>query len=331
MTPAPAATKVLSVVGPGRSGTTILGNILGEVEGIVNAGEMRWLWRRGLLEQRPCGCGLPPVDCTVWSAVLDRMLGGRIRSGTAEETAALVGEVIRAQREVGSRHNRFRTIRAANGAPTSWEATARMRATTEELCGALAAVTGARVIVETSKLPHDAALLAGAAGIDHYVLHVVRDPRAVAYSWRRPKPLRVSNGTTTMATQGLLASAGRWGENCLGAELLRRHVPPSRWSFLRYEDFVAAPRAAIEQVLAFIGVDGAGPFVDEDTVELGVNHTLAGNPNRFRTGAVRIVEDDEWTTGMTGRDQAAIAAITMPLLLRYGYPIRGSARRRAMV
>src|SRR3954452_12149224 len=96
----PTRTRVLSIVGPGRSGTTILGNILGEVEGVTNAGELRWLWRRGLMERRPCGCGLPPAECPRWSAVLDRVGGKPTPDCHADGSPAAVESVLTAQREV---------------------------------------------------------------------------------------------------------------------------------------------------------------------------------------------------------------------------------------
>ncbi|MDQ4031264.1 MAG: sulfotransferase, partial [Actinomycetota bacterium] len=234
--------------------------------------------------------------------------------------------IIRDQQEVIARRNRLRVIRGATG-DTDWAAMARMRAVIADVCSSLAEVTGARVIIDTSKGAHEAALLAAVGRIDHYVLYVVRDPRAVVYSWRRVKPVPISGGTTTMATRGLFASVGRWTENCLGAELLRRYVPHDRWLFLRYEDFVAAPRMSVDRVLAFVGVGTEGPFVSDDTVVLGTNHTVSGNPIRFRTGSVRIVEDDEWSARMARRDQMVIEAIAMPLLLRYGYPVRTAPRR----
>jgi hypothetical protein len=317
----PARTRVLSIVGPGRSGTTILGNILGEVEGVTNAGELRWLWRRGLLERRPCGCGLPPAQCPRWSAVLDRVWQQRSLDARADAPAA-IGSVLSAQREVLLRRNRVRAIASARQRDTTWEALRCMRDVTALLCTSLAEVTESRLNVETSKLAQLSAPLAGADEIDHYVLHIVRDPRAVAFSWRRPKPLPVSSGHTTMATQGTRTSVGFWTENCVGAEMLRRRVPPHRWLFLRYEDFVANPRPHVERVLDFVSVPADGPFVTGDTVRLGTNHTLAGNPNRFRTGLVRISDDDEWRSRMSPRDQRVIAAATLPFLLRYGYPVR---------
>jgi hypothetical protein len=235
--------------------------------------------------------------------------------------------VLSAQRQVLSRRNRLRAITSASGRGTNWEALRCMREVTSLLCTSLAEVTEARLIVDTSKLAHLAALLAGADEIDHYVLHIVRDPRAVAFSWQRPKPVPVSSGHATMATQGTGTSAAFWLENCLGAELLRRYVPLGRWLFLRYEDFVASPQARVDEVLAFLGIPDSGPFVGEDTVQLGTNHTLAGNPNRFRTGDVRISEDDEWRSRMSRRDRLAIAGATLPFLLRYGYPVGSRARR----
>ena len=323
----PARTRVLSLVGPGRSGTTVLGNILGEVEGVTNAGEVRWLWQRGLLERRPCGCGLPPAECPRWSVVLDRFWWERAPGTAADDVPAAIGTVLAAQRQVLSRRNRLRVLASADGRDTPWEALRCMRDVTALLCRSLAEVTGSRLVVDTSKLAHQAALLAGSDEIDHYVLHVVRDPRAVAWSWRRPKPLPVSSGRTTMATLSTRTSVGFWTESCVGAALLRRHVPPDRWLFLRYEDFVANPEARIGEVLDFLSLPADGPFVSPDTVRLGTNHTLAGNPNRFRTGPVRISDDDEWRSGMSRRDQRVIAAATLPCLLRYGYPVRTAPGR----
>ena len=38
----------------------------------AEAGVFLELWRRGLIEGRLCGCGLPVRDCDVWTGVLDR-------------------------------------------------------------------------------------------------------------------------------------------------------------------------------------------------------------------------------------------------------------------
>jgi hypothetical protein len=291
-----AETKVLSIVGPGRSGTTVLAGILGSVEGIVDVGELRWLWRRGLLERRTCGCGVPVDECPFWSEVAAKMMSGR--GGTPADL---------------HRRHRLRVIhRAATG--RDWSRLEPVRTVTAQLLQAIAEVGGGRVVVDSSKRAQDAAVLAGLPGVDHYVLHMVRDPRAVAFSWaKRDKTIRVAGGSRAMGSRGLLSSVTRWTENGLGAAVLRRQVPRERWMFLRYEDFAAQPRATIARILAFLGEEAALPFVGEDTVELDVNHTVAGNPNRFHVGRVTIRLDDEWCRRMPRHRQLLVRALTWPL------------------
>jgi hypothetical protein len=302
--------KVLSIVGPGRSGTTVLAGILGSVAGVVDVGELRWLWQRGLLERRTCGCGVPVDECPFWSAVLAKLMAGR--GGTPADFAA---EVAAAQVVLTSRRHRLRVIRsAATGA--AWPALEPVRTVTEELVRAIAEVGGTRLIVDSSKRAQDAAVFAGLDDVDHYVLHMVRDPRAVAFSWgKRDKTIRVAGGTRAMGTRGLLSSVTRWTENGLGAEALRRHVPPDRWLFLRYEDFAREPRATISRILAFLGEEAALPFAADGAAVLDVNHTVAGNPNRFHVGRVNIRLDDEWSRRMPRHRQLLVRALTWPLQL----------------
>ena len=66
--------KILFISGWGRSGSTLLDRLLGQIEGFHSAGEIRYLWDRGLLDDRPCGCGQPVRRCEVWSQALTSYL-----------------------------------------------------------------------------------------------------------------------------------------------------------------------------------------------------------------------------------------------------------------
>jgi hypothetical protein len=175
------------------------------------------------------------------------------------------------------------------------------------------------VIVDTSKRPQDAAVFAGLEDVDHYVLHLVRDPRAVVHSWRRAKTFSVDGQTRTMGTRSLPSTVRRWVDNCLSAEVLRRRLPRDRWLFLSYEDFARDPQPAAESIMSLVGESGHPPFQDRDTVLLHPNHIVAGNPSRFVTGSVTIRPDDEWRSSMARRDQRLVELATLPLMLRYGY------------
>lgn len=310
-----APIKVLSVVGAGRSGTTVLASILSEVEGFVSAGELRWLWKRGVAEQRPCGCGRIPQDCPVWSPVIARTLS----AAAPGQQPWTLEQIIESQLEVASARHRLRVLRSATGSNADWEALRRVREVTRAACQALAEVTESRVVIDTSKRPHDAAVIAALDDLDHYVLHVVRDPRAVVHSWRRAKTFSVAGETRTMGTRRLPSTVRRWIASCLGAELLRRRLPESRWLQLRYEDFSRDPRMAVDQILALLGESGQTPFENDDTVLLHPNHIVAGNPSRFIIGSVKIRADEEWRDQMPRRDQRLVELATKPLMRRYRY------------
>lgn len=320
--------KLLSVVGAGRSGTTILAGILGEVPGFSSAGELRWLWERGVVDSRPCGCGQPPTDCEVWAPVIDESVKGLPPGGGPGRDDGAVAGLISAQHEVAHWKNLPRALGLLDGRPGAWEALDVVRHAMSSAAKAFAEATHARVVVDTSKRPIDAAVLAGGAGIDPYVLHIVRDPRAVVHSWRRSKSFDAAGTTRSIGTRRLLPTVRRWIWSCLSAEALRRHVPPSKWLSIRYEDLATRPRQVTEAILEFLGESGPAPFVDEHTVTLHDNHIVAGNPSRFTVGKVAIRPDDAWRRDMPERDQRLVFALTYPLLRRYGYARTRTASRQ---
>lgn len=309
-----AAVKVLSVVGAGRSGTTILASILQEVDGLTSAGETRWLWERGVREGRPCGCGDAPSDCPVWSRVIEGTL-----ASLGQEITGDVDSIVAAQREVARRANYPRILRSIGAPHTDWTALRVVRDATRSVYSELARATGSHLVVDISKRPLDAAVVAGLDGIEHYVLHMVRDPRAVVHSWRRAKTFMAGGRSRTMGTRSMLSTVRRWTGNSLAAEALRRRTPRTRWCRIRYEEFAADPRGAVTGILAFLDEHGEAPFVDASTVLLAPNHIVAGNPSRFTTGRVGIRVDEGWRHAMPRRDQWLTALLTLPLMLRYGY------------
>ena len=322
MTDSGAPIKVLSVTGAGRSGTTVLASILDGFEGFASAGEVRRLWERGVAEGRPCGCRRLPVDCPVWSGVITRTL----EADDASSPAEALRHIIAAQHELSQLRNRPRLLRSAAGGDAGWAALQRVRTALGVACVAFAESTHARVVVDTSKRAEDAAVFASLPDVEHYVLHIVRDPRAVAHSWRRAKRFSAAGSTRTMGTRRVPATVRRWIENCLGTEALLRYVPRERSLRVRYEDFCRDPRAVVGQILVLLDESGEGPFEDDHTVRLGPNHIVAGNPSRFTTGSVTIRADEEWRARMPRHEKLLIEVFTKPLMLRYGYG--GSHERR---
>jgi hypothetical protein len=106
----------------------------------------------------------------------------------------------------------------------------------------------------------------------------------------------------------------------LAAEAVRRRAG-ARGMLVRYEDLAARPIETVTSIATFVGAKAdVLPFVGDDQAQLGDNHTVSGNPGRFRRGLVSVRPDVEWRTAMRPRDRTTTTALTLPLRWRYEYP-----------
>ncbi|MBL7493553.1 sulfotransferase [Frankia sp. AgB1.9] len=297
---------IIYIEGFGRSGTTLLDAMLGQVEGFCSLGETAYLWDRGLTPGERCGCGAPAARCPLWSEVLDAVQTGahsmlpeqmtywrdhafRLRETAAAPRVFDVRVMARAERYLTALSHVYRTV---------------------------AAMTGADVLVDSSKSARHGHMLHLLPRVTVHTVHLVRDPRAVAFSWQRDR-----------ADEGLPArpvgrNAKAWTFEEAVAEMLRAQRRGTR-SVVRYEDLIAAPVPVLRKILREAGIDGAKlDFVGDSSVRLEPNHIVCGNPSRFRTGLVTLSLDAEWETAMDRRQVAAVTAVCLPWIVRYGYPIR---------
>jgi hypothetical protein len=302
--------KVLYVVGLGRSGSTILSNSLGQIPGFFSGGELNFIWRHNVLENRLCGCGRPFRECPVWTRVMDEAFGGM--DGVDPP------EMMRLQ-SIGARTRHIPMMLTEGGRRSLAERLEQFLIGYGRLYEAIGTATGSRVVVDSSKEPAHGFAMSMVPGVDLYALHLVRDPRAAAYSWSKKKPQPDTDTKEFMARFSPAKSSALWDSWNASAEALWRHTP-EKYLRLRYEDFVADPRKSFEEILALVGErDAEPPLVGEREVKLGVSHTVSGNPNRFETGAVELRTDREWISKMKPRDKALVTALTFPLLKHYGY------------
>jgi Sulfotransferase family len=332
--------KVLYVMGRGRSGSTILGNVLGEADGFFAAGEVRELFDPVL--RRPdsvCACGEPVRECPVWSGVLERLPEVDLAA-----VARWQHDVIRERRLHRLRHRRDHaggataeagdhgaTVEAGDGSDGDeqaaltavddpWPELTSFARVMSHVYLALAEQTGARVIVDTSKRPSYGMFLQHVAGCEPYYVQVVRDPRASAHSWKTRRYVGSSGDTVTR--RGAADATLRWDLLNLGAEATLRSAPPERRFQLRFEDFAASPRDTVQRLTTFVGEDAPSPFRDDRTIDLGTNHSIAGNPSRQRIGDVVIHEVDDWSARFSRLDRWLATLIAVPFLRRYGYALR---------
>jgi hypothetical protein len=303
--------KVLYIGGFGRSGSTLVERILGQLPGFCSAGEIVFLWQRGLLDRQLCGCGLPVPDCDFWTRVGKTAFGGWDQVD-AHEMLALQKRVDR---------NRFiPAMLAPQIRPAARADFERYTDVLSRLYRAIGEVAGARVVIDASKHASTAFLLRRVPGIDLRVVHLVRDSRGVAYSWTKEvKKPEVTGDDAFMPVYSPSSSGRQWVAYNLLFDALGLL---DKTLILRYEALLGQPRPGLERILAAASEPVTADsfvFLGDGWVDLGVDHTVAGNPMRFHQGRLDLRLDRAWTTKLPARDRRVVTAITWPLQLRYGY------------
>jgi len=293
--------RVLYIMGSGRSGSTVLDTILGNHPCAASFGELGNLPRFAWTADEYCACGERGTACPFWSAVRRRWeeAGGELESYVALQS-------------------RFERLRSLPRLWLSGEAFASWKRQTEALYRALAAETGAAVLVDSSKSPARGYALSFVPGLDLFYLHLVRDGRGVAWSLLKPHAKDERAGVQhDIAGRSVGRTALRWSViNLLSSAVLRRQREDRR-HLLRYEDYVADPVAELAPLRAFLGGE-PDAFEAVLAAELSVGHTIAGNRLRM-AGRVRLRPDVEWRERMSDRDRRRFWRIAGGVMRRFGY------------
>ena len=308
--------KVILIGGCGRSGSTLLGRVLENSLSARGVGELRYIWERGLQENQLCGCGQPFRECSFWNAVLEPW---QARSPLTD-IAELVTIKNKLERIRGIIPFLFPRLQSP-----AW------RKMYEDYTGALLEVfkiiheqSGSEFIVDSSKDVGYVYLLNSLAErgeIELFVIHLVRDSRAVAYSWQKQKRRpEIHWSEENMPILSTTSSAILWNSVNILVGMIGK-LARQRYFFVRYEDFVHSIDGSVAQIAHFVQADPASlrSFGEAQMVELGFSHTVSGNPMRFEQGRIHIQPDIEWQRNLAQRAKRQVTLLTLPLLFLYGY------------
>lgn len=293
---------VVYVVGTPRSGSTLLTSLLGQQPGWFAAGEIRLLWRE--LDTRTCGCGLPATTCPVWGRVVDEV-------ATTYGEPRHVADLMLATTRMAA----LPRISRADGLAAVSADARRYAAVLRTTYLTIAEVTGAGVVIDSSKAVSEASLLRLVPDVVPHVVHTVRDPRGVVHSWRRA----VVAGAVGTPDLPPWSVALRWVLTNAASEVVRRGYE-GRSTLIRYEDLARDADLHGETVLRTLGIPAMAtpPALD------GTGHIVAGNQLR-KQSAVVVREDRAWHDGMDARVRREVAALTLPVRRHYGYVGGGAA------
>ena len=300
--------RVLYLGGFGRSGTTLVERLLGELPSVCALGEVVHLWQRDIVDDERCGCGARFSTCPFWRAVGERAFGGWAQVDVAR---------VRALRDAVERTRHIPRLAAAQQPPDDVREYADLYA---RVYTAAAEVSGARVVVDSSKHSALAHVLRWSDDIDLRVVHVVRDARGVAYSWTKTVARPETDGAEEMTRYSPGRSAMLWNaHNAAFGLLARRGVAVKR---IRYEQFLAEPSVALRELSAYAGIrlgESDLDFLGEGHAEVKAGHSAAGNPMRFTVGRLPLRRDDAWVRALPSGQRRLVGAVCAPMLHAYGY------------
>jgi len=314
--------KVLYIVGVGRSGSTLLERMLGAIPAAVNAGELNAIFSRVASQDQRCGCGEPFSVCPFWTAVGNEAFGGW--ASVTARMSHLQPRLIR-QRHVP----RMLTGIASSAYRCELDEYVDVH---RRLYESIAKVSGAELVVDASKSTAQLFALRRIPGLDLRVLNLVRDSRGVANSWNKSGIAKPQSGDgALMGTYSPHRLAVLWAFIQLECAMLRAAAPHS--ARIRYEDLVAGPRPTLDRALRQVGLPpatGALNHIGERSVHLSPSHGVAGSRTRFTDGNIKLELDDAWRSSLPASARRLVTALTLPLLLGYGYLRRQPAALRTL-
>lgn len=305
--------KVLYIVGWMRSGSTLLGSMLGGQPGHFYGGEMTYAWvdQQG----RVCGCGELVLDCPHWGPVLERLKSNLPPSApTVDEVDGLRQRLLRLRRLP---HLAALCQGNARTARKDYDSCADAFAS---LYQEVQRESGARVIVDSSKNATLALLLGLAPSLEVFYVHLVRDPRNVAISESNHRSWEGLPATEYPPARSAFKSASNWAASNAVADLwLRRQLRP-RWLLVRYEDLIASPKAIMDRIGQLTGEPiESGITRAGSRIMLASNHAIAGNPSRFSAGETTLYAQPPARRDLSRRSLQITNAITAGLRGRYSY------------
>lgn len=292
---------VIFIGGMGRSGSTILEAVIQGRIPALGVGEIKFAWSRGQMRNELCGCGEEFHSCPFWQQIIPDVLN---RAGaTARDVETLRKSIERYRRHFLYRVLGFRSRRYELEIK-------RYRSVFALVYRRIFEISGADILIDSSKDPIHIDAMAGLKDYNFHLIHLVRDPRAVAYSLLTPK-VRKEVHWRTEDTRVLspLRTALIWDFINFAMDRLQKKFRSSL--LLRYEDF-ARDQAGLESYLDAI-------WQGNEAIGSVQWHSVSGNPDRFENRKLELKEDRRWVDKLPAKDRLVVELTAAPLMRRYGY------------
>ncbi len=297
--------RLVYIAGSGHCGSTLLETLLSNSPDFCILGEAQKFWDYYSREWT-CPCGSRYPDCPFWRAIIREVAEHR-----GGEVASLDLETAFEKTQIGSVRSTIQSLMLAANWWRLYRATrcalfARHADVTEnnlDLFEAAAKTTGRTLIVDSSKNARRLGILLSELRERMFVIHLVRDGRAVAAS-----EVRRTDATMSSATRS-------WQSINSKIDWLLRTVPKESRMRVRYEDLCRDPNGTLHRITQMLGAE---EVTDTELRKKGL-HSVGGNQMKARVDETKIVLDEAWIQALSSPRIAEFDRLAGRLNRHYGY------------
>ncbi len=302
--------RVVYILGSGRSGSTLLDIVLGNHPAIESVGELKELVRLRWPQNGFCSCGLRTRSCDFWPEVYTRWI-----AEIGDHDLSSYVDTVRFFLQLRNWRAWKKAIEEAT------PEVRRFQAQSLALYRSIREVSGKEIIVDSSKGPGLALLLASIPEIELSILHLVRDGRGVAWSFLKGLEKDEAAGLERrLVPTPAWKVALRWMAVNHLAEWVRRRVDDTRSVRVRYEDLTSDPHATLVTIGRVLGED-LGSFGQRISAgcELSTGHKIGGSRIRMQKSIRLAPPDDAWKDSLSASGKLVFQIVAAGRLRQYGY------------
>jgi hypothetical protein len=192
------------------------------------------------------------------------------------------------------------------------------------LIDSLLEVTGAALVIDSSKVALRLKYLLRIPTLEIRVIRLIRDGRAVSLTYTdewnfadSSDPANRGEGTGKRRVpprHSMAEAANEWKRSNESSDALVASLPRNRWTEIKYEALCTDPAGTLKQLAAFLDLD---PHRAQFDFRAAPQHIIGNGMRMDLTSDIRL--DERWKTHLSKDDLKIFDIIAGGLNRRYGY------------
>lgn len=302
--------KIIYIMGHSRSGSTIFDIMLSNASNVVGVGELKNLEKVGFINNDYCSCGSHVDECSFWSKIKQDLEDSGFDD--FEKQNNLIDSV--------DGHKRY-FYEYLEKTKSSIEKTDSYLNYNNHIFSSILKNSNANSVVDSSKMPTRGYFLSLMEDFDVYLLHIVRDPRAVCWSMYKPLKKDLANGVQRdMPGKPIMKTIKSWIGNAVISLKVKEQLK-DKYMLINYDRLIQENEIVLDEISKFTDIDFSevAAMIKRDD-EFTKFHTVAGNRLRMAE-KIKLKYDDSWKKKLSLFQKSYITLLTFPLLKKFGFKV----------